>query len=132
MRKILFALALSLALAACDDSTSTAPVDDIPGPPNAPRIAITVLTGTKAAPVDSPTVKVQWWYKDSIGFCASTHYARVPIVMNYLAVENAPGISSRVFKIECGGLDSVKFGFGAAQYLQNYEGKIDSVTAYCK
>jgi hypothetical protein len=62
MRHLLALLTLAFALVACDESTTGPGGGNIPGPPSIPRLTLTVLTGTKDMPVDSPTVKAVWAY----------------------------------------------------------------------
>jgi hypothetical protein len=127
MRHLLFLFALALGLAACDDAT-TAPAETIPGPGENPRLSVTVLTGTKAAPVDSPTVKVQWWYKDSAKIVIAPYstggYAIDPNV-------NRKGLGDTIVKFSCGKSDSTKVYVAASDVKMNYM-KIDTVFAYCK
>lgn len=62
MRKILAASILSLALAACDSSTGGGGGSD----PETSLLTLTVLTGTKGAPVDTPTVRLAWAGADTV------------------------------------------------------------------
>lgn len=56
MIRTILALALVAILAGCDTTSSSS----VPSGSEAPRLTVTVLSGTKAAPVDSPTVRVAW------------------------------------------------------------------------
>lgn len=56
MIRTILALALVAFLAGCDTTSSSS----VPSGAEAPRLTVTVLSGTKAAPVDSPTVRVAW------------------------------------------------------------------------
>lgn len=60
--------ALSLVLTGCDTTTEpTAQVDPpIPTGAQAPRTVLQVIAGTKAAPVDTPVVKITWWHADTV------------------------------------------------------------------
>lgn len=132
MRHLFAILLLSLGLAACDDST-TAPTDTIPGPPNAPRLTLTVLTGTKAAPVDSPTVKVEWAFADSVdvgaGFGGVFGYSSVNYV---LANVRFSGIGAYTVKAGCGGNDSAKVSAVIQSAKRNSAFAVDSVIIHCK
>lgn len=55
MIRAILALALVAILAGCDTTDSSAPSGA-----EAPRLTVTILTGTKAAPVDSPKVRIAW------------------------------------------------------------------------
>lgn len=123
MRHLLALFPLAFALVACDDTATTAPVDTIPGPPDAPRLEVTVLTGTKAAPVDSPTVKVQWWYKDSVHIAVGDNSRFVISPTNLIK-----GIGDTTVKVSCGTQDSVTIY--AAAYVGNP--RYDSAKVYCK
>lgn len=123
MRHLLALFALAFALVACDDTATTAPADTIPGPPDAPRLEVTALTGTKAAPVDSPTVKVQWWYKDSVHIAVGNSSR---FIINPTSL--IKGIGDTTVKVACGSLSTDKI------YVAVYVGnpKYDSVQVYCK
>jgi hypothetical protein len=65
MIRTILSVALAAMLAGCATSEGpTAPA--IPSGNEAPRLVLTVLTGTKAAPVDTPTVRIAWWHQDSV------------------------------------------------------------------
>lgn len=132
MRHLFALLLLSLGLAACDDST-TAPTDTIPGPPNAPRLTLTVLTGTKAAPVDSPTVKVEWAFSDSVNVVAVIAPSN-GIAATYLMDlrDNRNGIGWNVLKAGCNGVDSAKLYFMASDYKRRSADRSDSLIVHCK
>ena len=127
MRHLLALFALAFALVACDDTATTAPADTIPGPPDAPRLSVTVLTGTKAAPVDSPTVKVQWWYKDSAVLVVAPYgtggYAILPTTRK--------AIGDTLVKVSCGLHDSTDV-FVAASSKDMEHLSLDTVKVYCK
>ena len=116
MTRIAFALLAAFALAACDQSTSPEP---IPSGTQAPRLTVTVLTGTKAVPVDTPTVRVDWAYADSVGILNLDNLSdRTP----------ESGSGSLIKKINCS--DSVKVKI-AAMTKSNIA--IDtSKSVYCK
>jgi hypothetical protein len=61
--KAFFSLIGIVLLAGCEQSTSS--TDSLPTGTEAPRLTLTVLSGTKANPVDSPSVKVAWAHKDA-------------------------------------------------------------------
>lgn len=126
MRHLLFLFALALCLAACDDAT-TAPAETIPGPGENPRLSVTVLTGTKAAPVDSPTVKVQWWYKDSI---AVGVYEKRTLTGKFFG-QVLKGSGDIVVKLNCRGSDSLGAIISATDPYTGI-GAVDSVQVYCK
>jgi hypothetical protein len=116
MTRTALALLAAFALAACDQSTSAEP---IPSGTDAPRLTVTVLTGTKAAPVDTPTVKVEWAYADSLAIINAYNLSD-----NILEL----GSGSLVKKIACS--DSVKVKI-AAMTKSNIA--IDtSKSVYCK
>jgi len=131
MRHLLALFALAFALVACDDTATTAPTDTIPGPPDAPRLSVTVLTGTKAAPVDSPTVKVQWWYKESVNIAGSgigdSLYSIVDGSTTIIFQHNASGDST--VKVGCAGKNNIKYMI-AAQGSGKYS--VDTIQVYCK
>lgn len=131
MRHLLALFALSFALVACDDTATTAPTDTIPGPPDAPRLSVTVLTGTKAAPVDSPTVKVQWWYKDSVGITVATFNSNYS-AGRYYGVGILKVISGdSTYKVGCESLDSLSVGV-SAKSVKSSATQWDTVKVYCK
>ena len=68
MNRIIFAAALAAMLAGCMSSESpTAPAaEPIPSGNQAPRVMLTIVSGTKAAPVDTPVVMVTWWHQNSL------------------------------------------------------------------
>lgn len=132
MRHLFALLALALGLAACDDSSTTAPVttDAIPGPPNAPLLTVTVLTGTKAAPVDSPTVKIAWAYKDWVQITLAVGKSiddLDSIKMPIMKVMN--GIGDTLAKIDCANASSIKV---YSMAYGGYASATDSTTVYCK
>lgn len=59
--KALVALALVALLAGCDTTDSSAPSGA-----EAPRLTVTVLTGTKAAPAASPIIRIEWEHESKI------------------------------------------------------------------
>lgn len=130
MRHLFALLILSLGLAACDDST-TAPTDTIPGPPNAPRLTLTVLTGTKAAPVDSPTVKIQWWYTDSVTVAGGglEFNSNTVATGSTILVSHSKGIGDTLLKVGCGGMDSVRYMFSV---VGNGVWSSDTAIVHCK
>lgn len=67
MIRAILALALVALLAGCDTTDSSSPSGA-----EAPRLTVTVLTGTKAAPVDSPTVKVAWEHEGRVSLHVRT------------------------------------------------------------
>lgn len=132
MRHLFALLLLSLGLAACDDST-TAPTDTIPGPPNAPRLTLTVLTGTKAAPVDSPTVKVEWAYTDSVSLMAviaPSNGVSATYLMN--TKDARPGKGEITLRAGCNNIDSSKIYFMANDLHLRSEVRYDSLIVHCK
>ena len=65
MRSILAAasaLLVTFAIVACDSSTSS----NIPSGTEPPILFVTVISGTKTAPVDSPTAIISWQHQDSV------------------------------------------------------------------
>ena len=69
--------ALSLVLTGCDTTTEpTAQVDPpIPTGAQAPRTVLQVIAGTKAAPVDTPVVKITWWHADTVGITLQAYHS---------------------------------------------------------
>ena len=118
MTRTALALLAAFALAACDQSTSAEP---IPSGTDAPRLTVTVLTGTKVAPVDTPTVKVEWSYADS---------GLISVNDSAFSFHNS---GSRINKISC--IDSTKIHvFAIGQDGTKFSGitKDSSKTVYCK
>ena len=128
MRYLLTIFALSFLLVACDEATTApASAEDIPGPGENPRLAVTVLTGTKAAPVDSPTVKVQWWYKDTVKVTVVERNS----LTNYFYRNEVKGSGDAVVKLNCGNSDSLRIKVSAND---PYTIKVqsDTLVVYCK
>jgi hypothetical protein len=109
------ALLLLIFLASCDNSTSSEPV---PAYPDLPQMTVTVLTGTKEAPVDSPSIKVSWRYADSVGVNLVTYRADTIVAPGELSVYSryltstpsivGKGVNSFVFKASCKDRDSAR------------------------
>ena len=121
MTRTAFALLAAFALAACDQSTRSS----IPSGTEAPRLTVTVLTGTKAVPAAWPTVKVDWEYADS---------GRIDVNGNRTHTATTfHGSGSVIEQINCTYSDSVQI------YVYAYIGSSlfavgadSSKTVYCK
>lgn len=131
MRHLLALFALAFALVACDDTATTAPTDTIPGPNENPRLEVTVLTGTKAAPVDSPTVKVQWWYNGDLRIAGGgiNNSMNVTVGPQVLMLEKKSSGDTTV-KVGCAGLSELLYVFQAVGTGPG--GTIDTSRVYCK
>ena len=127
MTRTALALLAAFALAACDQSTSAEP---IPSGTDAPRLTVTVLTGTKVAPVDTPTVKVEWAYADSLAIINMSN----PNSAYSDAFTYEVGSGSLVKKINCSDSVRVKIAAMPSHTSAGLSGTAfdSSKTVYCK
>jgi hypothetical protein len=106
------------------------PTQTIPGPPDAPGLALTVLSGTKSSPADSPSIRIQWWYTSEVkiaGTGLDTKTGAVATGTTILAFDKiGPGDST--VKVGCSTLDSIPYTI-AAIGKESYS--MDTVTVHC-
>lgn len=127
--KALVALALVALLAGCDTTDSSAPSGA-----EAPRLSVTVLSGTKSAPVDSPEVKIEWNHEGRVYLTVRT----VKKVEDYpgdsiISLFDQPGIGSLTAKFHC--LDSFRIVAKAVAKVDTTPSAFSldtSKTIYCK
>lgn len=132
MTRTILALALVAFLAGCDTTDSSAPSGA-----EAPRLTVTVLTGTKVAPVDSPKVRIAWEHESAvnIGVAAKNGFDSI---LGYPAIIYNKLSGDTVLVIPC--IDSAKvIALVSIQPKQNANGSWDSARkiddskkVYCK
>ncbi len=133
MIRTILALALVAFLAGCDTTSSSS----VPSGAEAPRLTVTVLSGTKAAPVDSPTVRVAWEQNDSVsivvmGITAGRDGKTTTFLTDdgtgnaFLSRSGSGSIDLRV-----GCQDSVKIA-ALASALRGHSAGDTTKTVYCK
>lgn len=135
-------LAIALALVGCQETTaptaSRMMADPIPSGNQAPRMTVTVVAGTKAAPVDTPVVRVAWEHQDSVmvGFTEQMFRATGDsiFVLDQCKTKSEwwgqpAGGGSIDLKIPC--VDSARI-YGSI-YTKTFDNPgLDTVRVYCK
>ena len=135
MIRTILALALGAFLAGCDTTNSSS----VPSGAEAPRLTVTVLTGTKAAPVDSPTVRVAWEHESGVqgAVFLRKSSASAAVYSDYITATTA---RDTVFRLACSdsanvivriwpaaGVDTTSIAAAMKSWAQD-----SSKTVYCK
>lgn len=125
-------LAFVCGLFACEDNaTAPLPEQAIPGSPAPPDLALTVLSGTRSAPVDSPTLQIRWRYASALKIAGTGLDIRTGAVATGTTIiafdKNGSGDST--VKVGCATLDSIPYRI-AAIGTQSYT--MDTVTVHCR
>lgn len=129
MIRTILALALAAILAGCDTTSSSS----VPSGAEAPRLTVTVLSGTKAAPVDSPTVRVDWSHENHVALEVRTARNSDDYPGDsFTYIPDTLGAGSMTFKFRCA--DSLRvFAWVGAKVDTGKIGTRDSSRIiYCK
>jgi hypothetical protein len=138
MIRAILSLAITAMFFGCADS-STASTESIPSGLEAPRLTVTVLKGTKAAPVDTPVVKIEWVHRDSTTIISIGLFKSGDSVKTFWLADDGAGSGEPFFNRVGNGVFSSKisrctdsvFVFTQASAIRGYS-KTDSTWVYCK
>lgn len=136
--RIILLLAITALLFGCADS-STASTESIPSGLEAPRLTVTVLKGTKSAPVDTPVVKIEWVHRDSTTIASIGLLKSGDSVKTFWVTDDGAGSGEPFFNKVGNGVFSAKiscctdsvFVFTQASAIRGYS-NADSTWVFCK